>query len=118
MPGQLDVSISERVALARLAGDVIDVTDGVTPTTGPAGRWRTTGSGQTVPGVLAVEDSQRRVDVELYLIARWPPTTSLEHLGQQLRVQVRHAADNAGMGARLGAVSVAFDDVLVETESD
>ena len=118
MPRQLDLSISERVALARLASDVIGVTDGVTPTTGPSGRWQTTGSGQTVAGVLAVEDSQGRVDVELHLVAHWPPPTSLEEFGRQLRAQVRRAADDAGMGARLGAVSVAFDDVLVETESD
>ena len=49
-----DLPVSGRVGLARLAGEVVAHTDGVTATTGPAGRWRTVGSQQTIPGVLAV----------------------------------------------------------------
>jgi hypothetical protein len=103
--------------MARLASDVIDLTDGVSPTSGSAGRWQTTGAREAIPGVLAVEDSQGRVDVELHLVARWPPVAALEQIAEELRAQLRRAAGAAGMGERLGAVSVAFEDVLVETET-
>jgi hypothetical protein len=113
----VDLPASERVGLAQLAREVIDLTDGVTATTGPAGRWQTIGAGQAIPGVLAAEDSQGRVDIEMHLVARWPPPMSLEQFGEQLRAHLHRSAGRAGMGERLGAVSVAFDDVLVETES-
>lgn len=109
--------LSGRVGLARLAGEVIAHTDGVTATSGPAGRWRTVGSQQTIPGVLAVEDARGRVDVELHLAARWPPQMPFEQLGEQLRGRLRRSAGMAGMGERLGAVSVCFDDVRSETQS-
>jgi hypothetical protein len=117
MPRDIDPPLSERVGLARLARDVIDSTPGVVATIGPAGRWQTIGSGQTISGVLAVDDSDGRVDIELHLLARWPPVGALEQIGEQLRAHVRRSAAAAGLGERLGAVSVAFDDVLVETES-
>ena len=110
--GELDVSA--RVGLARLAEAAIARTDGVTPTIGPAGRWQTVGSEQTIRGVLAVEDPRGRVHLDLHLAVRWPPQMPLERLGQQVRAHVRRAAGMAGMGARLGAVSVAFDDVLTD----
>ena len=108
--------LSGRVGLARLAAEVIAHTDGVTAISGPAGRWRTVGSQQTIPGVLAVEDAHGRVDVELHLAARWPPQIPFEQLGEQLRGRLRRSAGMAGLGARLGAVSVCFDDVLSETQ--
>jgi hypothetical protein len=117
VPRQIDIPASERVGLARLAREVIDAADGVTATAGPAGRWQTIGSRHTIPGVLAVHDSDGRVDIELHLVARWPPVMALEQIGEQLRAQLRRSAAAAGMGERLGAVSVAFDDVLVETET-
>jgi hypothetical protein len=102
------------VVLAQLAGQAIDRTPGVTATTGPAGRWRTIGSQQTIPGVLAVEDGQGRVDIEVHLVVRWPPPMALETLGEQFRGRLRRSAGTAGMGEQLGAVSVAFDDVQVD----
>jgi hypothetical protein len=102
------------VVLAQLAGQAIDRTPGVTATTGPAGRWQTTGSQQTIPGVLAVEDGRGRVDIEVHLVVRWPPPMALEQLGEQFRGRLRRSAGTAGMGERLGAVSVAFDDVRVD----
>jgi hypothetical protein len=117
VPRHIDPPVSERVGLARLAGHVIDSTPGVSPTTGPAGRWQTIGSRQAIPGVLAADDSDGRVDIELHLLARWPPLMALEQIGEQLRTHLRRCADAAGLGERLGAVSVAFDDMLVETET-
>jgi hypothetical protein len=114
---QIDPPVSDRLGLARLARHVIDSTPGVTATAGPTGRWQTIGSGQAVPGVLAVDDSDGRVDIELHVAASWPPLMALERIGEQLRAQLRGSATAAGMGERLGAVSVAFDDILVETET-
>lgn len=106
-----ELPVSGRVALARLAGQLIADTDGVAATTGPAGRWQTIAPQQNVRGVLAAEDGHGCVDVELHLVVRWPPQMPLQELGQQLRGGLRRSATKAGMGARLGAVSVAFDDV-------
>ena len=102
------------MVLAQLAGQAIDRTPGVTATTGPAGRWRTIGSQQTIPGVLAIEDGQGRVDIEVHLVVRWPPPMALERLGEQFRGRLWRAAGTAGMGELLGAVSVAFEDVRVD----
>lgn len=112
-----EVPVSDRIGMARLAAQVIAVTDGVTATAGPAGRWCTIGSRQAIPGVLAVEDRHGQVDIELHLVVQWPPQMALEQLGEQLRGRLRRSAAMAGMGERLGAVSVAFDDVLAETQS-
>jgi hypothetical protein len=109
--------VSGRVGLARLAGHVIALTDGVSATTWPTGRWQTVGSGQVVPGVLAIEDGHGRVEIDMHLVARWPPETSLERLGEQVRRRLRRAAAIAGMDERLGTVSVAFDDVMPEAQS-
>jgi hypothetical protein len=109
-----DLDASGRVRLARLAGQVIDRTDGVTATSGPAGRWQTVAAQQTIPGVLAVEDPQGRVEVELHLVALWPPQVPLEQLGEQVRGDVRRSAATAGMAQRLGAVAISFDDVQDE----
>jgi len=40
-----------------------------------------------------------------------------EQLGEQIRGRLRRSAGMAGLGERLGAVSVCFDDVLTETQS-
>lgn len=114
-PVNLGTPASGRVGLAQLAGRAIASTDGVAGTAGPAGRWRTVGSQQAIPGVLAVEDGRGRVDIELHLIAAWPPQTSLQQLGARVREQLHSSAGVAGMSGRLGAVSVFFDDVLAET---
>jgi len=70
-----------------------------------------------VAGVLAVEDAGGRVDIELHLAAWWPPQMPFEQLGEQIRGRLRRSAGMAGLGERLGAVSVCFDDVLTETQS-
>jgi hypothetical protein len=115
--GDSDAPVSGRVALARLAGEVIARTDGIAATAGPAGRWQTVGSQQAIPGVLAVADARGRVELELHLVARWPIRMPLEQLGEQLREQLHSAAGLAGMDEQLGAVSVAFDDVQADTGS-
>ena len=109
--------VSERVALALVAGQAIAAAPGVTATSGPGGRWRTVGAQQTVPGVVAAESAEGRIDVELHLVAHWPLQGSFEDLAGQLRARLRGAAAIAGMGERLGAVSVAFDDVMTDGES-
>lgn len=115
--GDSDLVLSGRLGLARLAERVIARTDGVTGTSGPAGRWQTVGAQQAIRGVLAVEDAQGRVDLELHLVVRWPPRMPLEQLGGRIREDLRRSAGTVGLRARLGAVSVAFDDVLSEIES-
>ena len=55
--------------------------------------------------------------IVMHLVARWPPLVPLEQLGEQVRERLRHLAAMAGMGERLGAVSVAFDDVMAEAGS-
>jgi hypothetical protein len=104
--------VSGRACLADLAGRAIAATAGVTATSGPAGRWQTAGSARAVPGVVAAEDGHGRVDLDLHLAAGWPPATSLRQLAEQLRESLRRAAAAAGVEDRLGAVSVAFHDVL------
>ena len=112
-----DLGASGRVRLARLAGRVIARADGVTATSGPAGRWRTVAAQQTIPGVLAVEDPQGRVEVELHLVAQWPPQVPLALLGEQVRGDVRRSAATAGLAQALGAVAISFDDVQDESAS-
>ena len=110
----LAVPASGRADLAGLAGRAIAATAGVTATSGPAGRWPTAGPARPVPGVVAVEDGRGRVELELHLVASWPPATSLHELAGQLRARLRRAAEAAGIDHRLGAVSIAFHDVLAE----
>jgi hypothetical protein len=108
---------SGRAGLADLAGRTIAATAGVTATSGPAGRWQTVGPARAVAGVVAVEDGRGRVELELHLTVSWPPATSLEQLAEQLRERLRRSAAAAGMDDRLGAVSIAFHDVLTEAPS-
>ncbi len=107
--------VSARVGVARVAEAAIARIDGVTPTSGPAERWQTVGSRQAISGVLAVEDPRGRVHLELHLAVRWPPRMALEQLAEEVRAHVRRAAAMAGTAARLGSISVAFDDVLTES---
>ena len=104
--------VSARAGLADLAARAIAATPGVTATSGPAGRWQTAGPAQPVAGVVAVEDGRGRVELDLHLAADWPPATSLQQLAEQLREGLRHRAEAAGIDDRLGAVSIAFHDVL------
>lgn len=108
--------VSERVALALVAQRAIAAMPGVCATGGPGGRWRTVGSQEVILGVLAAESGAGLIDVELHLVARWPLEGSLEELAEQLRARLRRAASIAGMGERLGAVAVAFYDVLTDGE--
>lgn len=113
----LAIPMSGRAGLADLAGRAIAATAGVTVTSGPRGRWQTAGPTQPVAGVVAVEDGRGRVELELHLAAGWPPATSLQQLAEQLRERLRRSAEVAGMDDRLGAVSIAFHDVLTDPPS-
>jgi hypothetical protein len=113
----LAVAVSGRAGLADLAGRAIAGTAGVTATSGPAGRWQTAGPTRPIAGVVAVEDGRGRVELELHLVAGWPPAMSLQQLAEQLRERLRRSAEAAGMDDRLGAVSIAFHDVLTEASS-
>lgn len=108
---------SERVQVARIAAEAIDRTDGVAATPRGDRRWQTSGGGETISGVLAAESASGRVDVELHLAAHWPPPASLDELGEQLRDRIRRSAERGGLGERLGAISIAFDDLLTPGES-
>jgi hypothetical protein len=110
----LAAPVSGRAGLADLAGRAIAATAGITATSGPAGRWQTAGPTRPIAGVVAVEDGRGRVELELHLAAAWPPAMSLQQLAEQLRERLRRSAEAAGMDDRLGAVSIAFHDVLTE----
>jgi hypothetical protein len=101
---------SARVGLARLAEAVIAAEPQVAPTTGLGGRWLTLDGGERIEGVVAAEDGDGTVEVELHLIARWP-TGPLPQVAADLRRALRAAAREAGLDSRLGAVSVSFHDL-------
>lgn len=108
----LQRTVTERVRLARLAAEVVAVTDGVTATAGPAGLWRTQDGERSIPGVVAIVVGEGRVEIALHLDALWPPEP-FEALAGTVRDRLRRSAVSAGLDDRLGPVEVAFHDVLV-----
>lgn len=101
---------SERVALARLAEAVVAVEPAVEPTAGLPRRWLTVDGEERIEGVVAAEDADGRIAVELHLIAHWP-TPPLPRLAEGLREALRRAARPAGLAGRLGEVSVNIHDI-------
>lgn len=100
---------SARVRLARLAEAVIAAEPAVEPAVGSAGRWLTFDADEPIEGVVAAEGAEG-IEIELHLIARWP-TGPLPHVAEALRGALRKAAGQAGLGSRLGEVSVSFHDI-------
>jgi len=105
-----ELGVSTRIRLAQLAEQVLGSTDAVTGTAGPMGRWVTDDGTRTIDGVTAAEDGMGQVEVELHLVALWPPEP-FERLDQDLRRRMRRSASLAGIGDRLGALQISFDDV-------
>lgn len=101
---------SARVELARLAEAAIVAEPRVAPTSGRGDRWLTLDGAERIEGVVAAEDRDARVEVELHLIARWP-TGPLPQVAADLRGALQAAARKAGLRSRLGEVSVGFHDL-------
>lgn len=102
--------VTGRVLLARLAEQVIALEDGVSATAGRDRRWVTVDLGREIYGVVAAETGLGVVDVDLHVVADWPPEP-LQHLAAQLRRRLRRSASTTGLGDRLGEIGVAIHDV-------
>lgn len=98
--------------LARIAEQAISRAVGVSATAGAAGQWVTADGSRLIEGVLAAESRADEVDIELHLVATWPPAPFAE-LAEQLRDRLAGAASIAGLQDRLGEISVAVDDLVV-----
>lgn len=102
---------SLRVRLARLAWERALSTDGVAAgDSGGRGAWQTEDRGEALPGVLATASGDASFDVELHLVAAWPPPP-LHEVANTIRDRINEAAVAAGLGEALGAVEIAFGDV-------
>lgn len=102
---------SARVELARLAEAVIAADPAVEPTVRSPSRWLTPDADELIEGVVAAEGAEG-VEIELHLTARWP-TGPLPQVAEVLRGALQKAAGQAGLGPRLGEVSVSFHDIDV-----
>lgn len=102
--------VSGRVLLARLAEQVIAVSDGVSTTPGGDRRWVTADGDRLIEGIVVAETRLGQVDVELHLVVDWPPQP-LDQLASHLRRRLTRSASLAGLGDRLGASHVAIHDV-------
>jgi hypothetical protein len=107
---QAELPATERVRLARLAGEAVAATDGVAATAGRTGVWVTPDGDRSIAGVVAIALPQGRVEIALHVDAIWP-AEPLEALADALRGRLARSAQGAGLGDRLGPVAVAFHDV-------
>lgn len=110
-PAAAEAGPSPRVHLARLAWEAALAADGVAG--GDAGRpprWQTEDRGEVLPGVVATARPDARFDVQLHLIASWPPPP-LHELATTIRGRVVEAAASAGLARALGAQAIFFGDV-------
>lgn len=101
---------STRVALARLAHDVVAQLPAAALTAGPDARWLTSDASRRIRGVQAVAAPDGRFELALHLVVAWPPGP-LDALAGDLRRRVRAAARRAGLEADLGEVQIHIDDV-------
>jgi hypothetical protein len=108
--GQAQLAATERVRLARLAGEAVAAAGEVAATTGDAGAWMTRDGDRFIPGVVAAMLPEGRVELTLHVDAVWP-VRSLDEVADALRGRVAGSADAAGLGDRLGPVAVAFHDM-------
>lgn len=107
--GQRQGSVTPRAELARVALEAAVGADGVVAGhAGPDGRYVTVYGDTTLAGVVAVAQGDGRFSVDLFLTAELVP---LLELGERVPVVVGDAATGAGLGERLGDVSVSFLDV-------
>lgn len=102
--------VTSRVLVARLAEQVIALEDGVSATAGRDRRWVTADLEREIDGVVVAETGHGHVDVDLHLVADWPPEP-LAQLAAQLRRRLRRSASMAGLGDRVGEITVAIHDV-------
>lgn len=73
--------------------------------------WATDDRGEVLEGVLAVARPDARFDLELHLVGAWP-LPPLAGLAEKIRKGVERAASAAGLGDRMGSLSISFEDVL------
>jgi len=105
---------STRVAIARLAEEVVGRTVGVSATRG-RGRWLTADGERTIDGVVVGQTAAGATDVDLHLIAEWP-ARPLPPLADQLRWELRADAASAGLGDHLGEIEVSVHDFKLPGE--
>jgi hypothetical protein len=99
-----------RVVLARLAERVIAEEDGVSATAG-GGRWLTRDGDRDLDGVVVGASASGHLDVDLHLLAAWPPLP-LPEVSARLRRRLSAAAASTGIESRLGRVDVTVHDVV------
>ena len=109
MPERVQRPASGRVLLARLAEQVIAGQDAVSATAGRGERWSTADGDQLIDGVV-VAATGRRLDVELHVVAEWPPEP-LQQLAARLRGGLERSASYSRLSDQLGDVDVAIHDV-------
>ncbi len=102
-------AVTPRMELARVALEAAVGVDGVAAgNPGPGGQYVTSYAGARLAGVVAAAQGGGRFSVDLFLTAELVP---LCELGETLPAVVSDAATAAGLGERLGSVSVSFLDV-------
>lgn len=102
-------AVSPRTGLARVALEAAVAVDGVAAgNAGPTGQYVTSWGGVRLAGVVATAQGAGCFSVDLFLTAELVP---LHELGECLLVVVGEAVREAGLGDRLGNVSVSFLDV-------
>ncbi len=102
--------LSPRVAVARVAEQVLGHLPGVALTAGPAQRWVTPDGARPIPGVVATAQADGRYELELHLIVAWPPEP-FERLGDEVRRRIRAAAKRSGLETQLGEIEIHIDGV-------
>jgi hypothetical protein len=102
---------SARIALARVAEALLALDTGVEPTVG-VGRWVTLDGRRPIAGVVAAEEGDGKVEVELHLVVRWP-APPLTELAAKLRRELRREAVRSGLGSQLGAIGIDFHDLAL-----
>jgi hypothetical protein len=108
--------ISRRIAIARLAEEVVAAEPGVGAAR-EGGRWATRDGDRSIPGVVVAASGGGRVEVDLHLVAYMPPRP----LGEQastLREALVAAARRAGIGDSLGQIDVTIHDLVAPEELD
>lgn len=63
-----------------------------------------------LPGVVATAGADHRFEIDLHLVASWPPPP-LHELASAIRRAVIDAAAAARLGEALGAQAISFGDV-------